>query len=159
MPRSFRFDLQSGRLSELEAYPKEAALDFQGRSALVFSTKPYPDYVVESMTMAHSMAFAKLFGPVFVAPEPIDLMHSLVSVSVRSQLQTYLVPTEPMDLSHSIASGELRQVLKLHSFQPEPMDFNHSMVSGTLKVVLIPYLNWIAESMDMNHSLVLGALA
>lgn len=125
MPRLYKFDMQAQRLSELSGYPQE--------SALVFSTKPYPLLVQESVDLTHALTGGSLYVAVYnMAPEAVDLTHALTG-------------------------GELRAIQQLYSWQ-EQVDISHSLAGGSLATVQVFYSLWPTESVDVAHSLTGGTL-
>jgi hypothetical protein len=152
MPRLFKFDFQSKRLSELSAYPQE--------SEAVWSSAPYPVVTQDSANATAALVGGSLRVGVYSFTEHGDLGASLLAGSLRPALQTYSAQPESADLMAQIVGGQLRPVLRSYSGLPESADLSAQLTGGQLKVVLINYNTWAQapESGDMSATLLSGYL-
>lgn len=139
MSRLLRFDLRARRISEQSAYPQE--------SARVFSTRPYPLQVIESINVSMSLDGAQLYA------WPLDEMNAdltLGLVELRALLTLYANwPPEAMDGVISLDAIELRQLLRAYANWPaESIDTAIALNSATLAAILRTYTNWPAEGIN-----------
>ncbi len=145
--RTLKFDLRARRLSDVEA-----------TSEVVYSSKPYPLSVVDSLDAPLTLASGRMFKAIYEHGDDIDASLTMGLGSLRLAQQTYGMQPESLDAPMTLASGELRSVLKAYAWSAEAVDSTLTLSGGSLAVKLISYPNWPAESLDTSLTLSSGSL-
>lgn len=148
MPRAFRFDLHTGRLSETTVFPSD--------SSLLWTSRPYPLEVIESMATEHACEG----GFMWQHDDALDTVHQFADGALVAPPAPGFVnyPAESLNTVIQFDSGELDDVLKSYTAPPESIDTLHQFMSGELDRVLIEYMSWPIEGINTTHGFDSGAL-
>lgn len=146
------FDSQTGQIATIEGLPGMPV-----PAAVLWTSKPYPVEVVESLDVVSSSTVGWLFT------NPVDYLDVSVSLAagalVRVIAYTTINALQELDVSTSLASGLLRQIGINLDVGHEDLDSSASLVSGVL-VRVVGYVSTDQiESLDVSVSLNGGTLA